>query len=324
VSGLIRSLSIHADYRCRHAGACCTAGWPIPVDDRLKEVLTDEVRRRTLAAATSDRAAPIFLIAPNGQSSIGHAAGACVFYEAHTTRLCAIHRQLGEACLPPSCRHFPRVALLDGRGVSITLSHYCPTAAAMLLRDEVPLSIVSGPPAFPAGRDYEGLDARGVLPPLLRPGLLWDLEGYSRWEEEAVAVLARPGLGPEQALELLRRAATEIEGWRPDTGSLGGHVSAAFSRADVPVPEGSRWGDAGRVVNRYLAARLFASWVPYKSERLLALVDDLCRAHALLVREAARQDLVDAIRAVDLRIVHTADQNSLVCFRGVGASLPAS
>jgi hypothetical protein len=32
----VRCLSIHAAYRCRDRGACCTAGWPIPVEvDRL-------------------------------------------------------------------------------------------------------------------------------------------------------------------------------------------------------------------------------------------------------------------------------------------------
>ena len=28
----VRSLSIHADYRCRHSGACCTADWDVPVE----------------------------------------------------------------------------------------------------------------------------------------------------------------------------------------------------------------------------------------------------------------------------------------------------
>ena len=30
-------LSIHARYPCAHSGACCTAGWPIPVEPPLVE-----------------------------------------------------------------------------------------------------------------------------------------------------------------------------------------------------------------------------------------------------------------------------------------------
>ncbi len=35
----VRVLSFHARYRCRHAGACCTSNWPIPIEaDRLARV----------------------------------------------------------------------------------------------------------------------------------------------------------------------------------------------------------------------------------------------------------------------------------------------
>jgi hypothetical protein len=71
-----------------------------------------------------------------------------VFYE-HETHLCGVHRALGEGALPATCRIFPRIALTDARGTFITLSHYCPTAAAMLFRTDVPLEIVESPAAFP-------------------------------------------------------------------------------------------------------------------------------------------------------------------------------
>jgi hypothetical protein len=38
----------------------------------------------------------------------------------------------------------------------------------MLVDDPQALTIVPNPPAFPAARDYEGLDARGAWPPLAR------------------------------------------------------------------------------------------------------------------------------------------------------------
>lgn len=298
------SLSIHADYRCRNSGACCTAGWPIPIADESKQRIEAAARDGRLTVPQAGSRTPLFTMAPDGKWSAGEDRGACVFYEAGTTGLCAIHRQLGEAHLPPSCRHFPRVALLDARGISVTLSHYCPTAAAMLFRDDVPLAIVSNPPAFPEPAAYEGLDARHVLPPLLRPGLLWDFDGYSRWEHEAVALLARDDMVPENALRMLKTVALEIEAWQPGSVPLQDHVASAFSRLQYPRGGDSRWGASARAVNRYLAARLFASWVPYKSTRLLALVEDVSRAHDVLTREAGSQDLLAAIRATDLRIVH--------------------
>jgi Fe-S-cluster containining protein len=291
----VRCLSVHADYACRHSGACCTAGWRIPIDDGLRETLRTAREQERLTTG------PIEL-PPAMETS------PCQFY-ASDSRRCTIHRDLGPEYKPSSCRHFPRVALLDARGVSLTLSHFCPTAAAMLFRDDVSLAVVQDPPAFPAADDYEGLDAREVMPPLLHPGMLWDLDGYSAWEEEAVAFLGRSDLGPESALAHLRNLAQRIEEWRPGGDSLRAHIEHAFRSLDECAGSGaerSAWGAQGRVVSRYLAARLFASWVPYRADRLTALVDDLQRTVAILKEEASRAALLEAIRATDLRVVHRA------------------
>ena len=232
--------------------------------------------------------------------------GACEFYDGSRGPHCAIHRDLGAARKPAVCRHFPRLALLDPRGVSLSLSHYCPTAASMLFRDSIPLRIVHDAPAFPPGDEYEGLDARDVMPPLLRPGMLWDYDGYTVWEEEAIGLLARADVTPETALERLAEAARAIERWSPGDGPLAGSVRLVFSEigAQAPRAAASHWGVNARVVNRYLAARLFASWVPYRAQRLSDLVQDLDRAHALLREESRRSGLLEGIRAADLRIVH--------------------
>lgn len=284
------SLSIHADYACRHSGACCRAGWPIPIDRPLQERLD--------AARANGR-----LVMPLRDVT----SDACVYYDpGRKAGRCAIHRQLGEDHTPPSCRHFPRIALLDRRGVSVTLSHYCPTAAAMLFRTDVALAITGSPRSFPPNTEYEGLDARDVLPPLLRPGMLWDLDGYSAWERHAVALLARDDLAPEHAIDLLARTAAAIERWSPRDGRLATHVARVFGACRAETSVESVWGPNRTTVTRYLAARLFASWVPYRSERLSALVEDLSRAHGVLLEEAARRgvSLLDAIRAADLRTVH--------------------
>jgi Fe-S-cluster containining protein len=317
--GLIRALTVHADYQCGHAGACCTAGWPIAVDTALRTRLEAALDEDLLATARPAPHGRIFLEPADGTGALLAAAdaGGCVFFDATGERLCEIHRRLGAGSLPPSCRHFPRVSLLDARGVSITLSHYCPTAARMLFRGDRPLAIVENPAAFPRDAKYEGLDARDVLPPLLRPGLLWDLEGYSAWEREAVALLAREEGTPERALAALRSAAEAIERWTPARGDLSAHVRAVFARlATTRRPPPDRDGSHARVIKRYIAARLFASWVPYRADRLTSLVDALDDAHALLTEEISRRsanpaqltrdDLLESIRATDFRIVHGA------------------
>jgi Fe-S-cluster containining protein len=66
---------------------------------------------------------------------------------------CRIHAALGHEALPLACRQFPRVTVEDPRGVSVTLSHYCPTAAGLLELDEPePFHVMDNPLGFPAAR----------------------------------------------------------------------------------------------------------------------------------------------------------------------------
>ena len=101
--------------------------------------------------------------------------------------------------LPSTCRHFPRLAVRDARGTFISLTHYCPTAAASLFRVDVPIEIVESPPAFPEA-EYDGLVVKaGEWPPLLRPQMLTDLasgfqlQAYGRVCSQIL--LIRPELG---------------------------------------------------------------------------------------------------------------------------------
>jgi len=209
----IRAVSIHADYGCRHSGACCSSGWDIPVEPDTEERLDAAVADATLGvrppwsrplAGLPHRARVVLRVS---------AAGECVFYETGAPRLCAVHRRLGPEALPSSCRQFPRVATLTPRGVSVTLSHYCPTAAGMLFRDDVTLAVVSDAPAFPASWPYEGLDARDALPPFSRPGVLMSWAAHERFEAYAVATLAREGPSPEAALSGLAATAERLRAW---------------------------------------------------------------------------------------------------------------
>ncbi|MBI3049122.1 MAG: hypothetical protein HYY76_12515 [Acidobacteria bacterium] len=145
--------------------------------------------------------------------------GDCVFYH-RGSGLCVVQRDEGEASMPATCRHFPRLALRDCRGTFITLTHYCPTAAALLFRDDVPIAIVEGPAAFPTA-DYDGLEVTAdEWPPLLHRRMLMDLDAYSAWERHMVARCADERLSPESVVATLDRDARLLRQYRPGKGPL--------------------------------------------------------------------------------------------------------
>jgi hypothetical protein len=282
------SLSIHADYRCRHAGACCTAGWQIPV----------ELHRQP----------------PIGTATLS-TDGGCRFFDTDGHRLCALQRDHGHGALPMACQQFPRRPLLDDRGTHIGLSHFCPTAASMLFRDDVPLEIVSNPPAFPADGEYEGMDARGALPPLLAPDVLMDLDSYSAWEREAISLFAREDWTAEHALGALTSTTAAVSKWRPGSESLPDVIRHAFDRhRSAPGPPRADI-HLRRPLRHYAAAKVFASWTAYQSDRLSEVVASARRALRVLTAEAKRickesgrpldeSVLYEASQAADYRILH--------------------
>jgi len=210
----VRALSIHADYGCRDSGACCRAGWDIAVEPEIEAGLNAAVARGALPADPA-WARPLAGL-PHGARVVLRVspAGECVFHE---PRACAVHTHLGAQALPSACRQFPRVASLTPLGVSVTLSHYCPTAAGLLFRDEPSLAVVEEPAAFPASWPFEGLDAREAFPPLLRPGVLASWPFLARFEAHAVATLA-DGEAPEAALASLAATAERLRAWSVNDG----------------------------------------------------------------------------------------------------------
>ena len=315
-------LSIHARYRCAHSGVCCTAGWPIPAEPPLIDVL----RRGGLGPAwTADRAFKEDE-GPDGrfqvlQTKDGHA---CVFLEADRQR-CGVHRQAGEDVLPVACRNFPRVTLLDRRGTFITLSHFCPTAAALLL-DDREIAIVEAPAALSLNGAAEGLDATAVLPPLLRPGMLTDPDGYGSWEREAVATFNDRNRGARAALAVIAAATDDVRAWQPGGDSLATRVSDAFHRArNGPAPPGAEPSSLDRGIKAFLAAHLFASWSAYQDGGLAGVVRAVDNAHATVMREllgrrslggdglgrrslgegGSHAPFIAAVRAADFRLRHS-------------------
>src|SRR4051812_44223645 len=265
-------LNIHAQYRCRHAGACCRASWVIPFEDG------------TIAARDT--------------------GGACTFLDGTGSR-CFIHRAAGVHALPVTCRMFPRVVLHDGRGSFISLSHFCPTAAALLFEGSDALTVVEAPAALADIGELDGLDARNVWPPLLRPGVLMDHDSYGAWERRSLALLTCDDAAPSDALARLADVTHAIARWMPGRGHLLDVVHAAF---DAVAAGGAADEVRERAaVKRWLAARLFGAWIAYQGDGLAATMAYLRWCLETFEREAAAGGpTLEAIRRSDLRILHTA------------------
>jgi hypothetical protein len=336
-------LTVHAAYACGRSGACCTAGWSIPVEPHLRVLLG------------SERLVP-------------DATGSCRFFDrdAHT---CRVHRDHGPNQLPVSCHHFPRRALIDARGTFVALSHFCPTAARLLVDSPRPLAIVTEPAAFPASRGYDGLDARDEWPPLVRPNLLFDHDSYSRWEQFLVTTLAADG-PVERALGTIASAAEAVRAWTPEPDAFAPWLERTLAQLHTPdesalriyddvrngepyarvcatVPAGvtapapvaglrdvmdaavlPHWDRFSEPVRRYVATKAFASWTAYQGRGVRTLVAELIVSEIVLRTEAAhacltagraldRDLLINAIRASDHLLMHLVDRTALMTWLGM-------
>lgn len=355
----VYSLSIHADYRCRHSGRCCSVDWDVPVELPVYRSLTEAMTAGRLQAAPDARSLPAFTPDP-GESADAAAIfgrrpdGACVFFE-RESRLCVVHRDLGDTALAVTCRTFPRVAIQDARGTSVALSHFCPTAASLLFRDDVPLAVVSAPPAFPPA-DYDGLTVNGdEFPPLLQPRMLMDHDAYAAWERHMVGRCVDVSQRPESVLATLRRDAELLAPWRPGgaglceaVGSLPADVVQAespselddslhlFAECMTAVPDDLRpapdeqglveayqqyvvgeWHRFHAPLNRYIAAKAFATWTAYQGRGVRSIVRGIEAAVALVRVEASRECrdagrpldaalLLEAFRSADFLLNHLA------------------
>jgi len=328
----VYSLSIHADYRCRHSGACCTADWDVPVGVPLYRTLDEALSAGRVAPAgrLDGNSAALIVedeLPDDAAAMVARTAnGDCVFYH-RNSGLRVIHRDLGEPMLPATCRHFPRLAVRDGRGTFISLTHYCPTAVASLFRDDVPIEIIQDPPAFPDA-DYEGLVVTSEdWPPLLRPDRLADAQSYNAWERHMVARCADESLSAESVIATLERDARTV---RRVTSTTSAAIVNAIEQlpaggVSAPVPEALdtslahylevlkavpdewrpdadtrdltecyrrhvavEWTAFDAPLRRYLAAKAFASWTAYQGRGFLTIVRGLEAALALVRVEAAR------------------------------------
>lgn len=295
-------LNFHLGYACRDSGACCSSGWPIPVErDRVIPIRALAARPDASwlvpAAGGPDEVAGMLAMGDHGH---------CVFHGAG----CAVY-----AARPASCVHFPYVCLIDVRGVRVTLSHYCPTAASMLFEDQGPVAIVEGPPPVPGIDIPEGLDARESLPPLASENRLMTFEAFSEWERAEAGRVAGSDAAPPSAklFEQARRAVPAPWSWPPAPVDLDAQWVARVAPG---------WPQFAAVIQRYRAAKIFASWAAYQGDGPVAVVRVADTAIAVLKVEAVRQCLqagrsldagllTQAIRQADLLLVHYADSRVL-------------
>lgn len=288
---MIRCLSFHAAYRCRHAGACCRAGWTIPFDARE----ASRVRNLDISHGGLMELAKDVTIARRTDSG-------CSFFESDTS-LCAIHRVGGHESLPVSCRMFPRSVLIDARGTFVSLSHFCPTAAALLFEPGPRAAIVEAPATLLDVGPLDGLDARSAWPPLLRPGVLMDLESYDAWEQFGVELVTREGVAPDAALAALEHVAARIASWTAEEGPLLDYVRDTFR---ATPPQRGILAPHDVAVKRWLAARLFACWIAYQKDGIADIARYLRSCLETFAEGLGRLDnALEAIRRADLQIMHT-------------------
>jgi Fe-S-cluster containining protein len=307
-AGSTRVLSFHAGYRCRQRGACCAAGWPVPVEADQLPVLRRAVTKGELRPRVGDEAFETTGNAsPNTPVLLARPDGRCLFFDEAGGASCRVHSSLGHGALPLACRQFPRVTVRDPRGASVTLSHYCPTAAEMLDASG-PVSVVINAAGFRANGEYVGLDATIGVPPLLRPDMAMDWDSWWEWERLSLGVLAADHMTIDASLAHLRGASEHLRTWTPAAGplieavsrSLGGtapiaravDVDARIEEVRLAIPEGLRpppgWPagaepQSAHVHRRFLAAHAFASWTAHLGLGLRTWLRSVEAAHALLV-----------------------------------------
>jgi len=343
----VRALSLHADYRCRNSGVCCGTDWDVPMELPVYRTLRAAVDTGRLRVSPESGSLAPFVVdpaLPDDAAAVFERTdhGECVFFD-RGSRLCMVHRDLGEAALAVTCRTFPRLSIDDPRGTFVALSHFCPTAASLLFRDDVPIAIVFDPPAFPPA-NYDGLAVMpDDLPPLLHPHMLMDLEGYDAWEQHMVERCATIEDGPEAVLATLVRDAEILRAWRPGTITLAEAVASLppdvvhappDSALDLSLvrheevrgaaPDDLRpaadldglasafeawvrpeWSRFSKPLCRYLAAKSFATWTAYQGKGVATIVRGLEAALALVRVEAARQ-CRDAGRPLDADLLKEA------------------
>lgn len=339
--GPARGLPAHAAYGCRDSGVCCSSDWEIPVEAPLHARLASALADGRLAPVRGNAGLVPRGGLPDGVASVlGRAGGRCVFHGTGPAA-CRLHAWGGDTAKPIACRQFPWLAVHDPRGTFVSLSHVCPTAAA-LLRNAAPLVVGPLPREAPT---FEGLDVRRALPPALDGRRLADWDAVSAWEAQALDACAR-AREPEEVVGDLAALLAHARRWSAAQGPLARWIAAwtpgaagprwepdpaldAIVRAAVPAPldvplpvplgRAPGWGEGGTLVRRYLAARLVACWPLHHGEGLATVVAYAAALLSVIAIERSRRAgiarddemVIGAIAETDRLAVHLAAPDAL-------------
>src|SRR5258706_14537997 len=107
VARKVFALSMHADYKCRHSGACCTADWDVPVELPLYRSLDEALGSgRVAPQGQADQHSAALVVEddlPDGAAAMvaRTASGDCVFYH-RPPGPCVTHRHPGDPTRPPT------------------------------------------------------------------------------------------------------------------------------------------------------------------------------------------------------------------------------
>ena len=217
---------------------------------------------------------------------------------------------------------------MDPRGVFVSLSHVCPTAASLLFADcDDPFALVSEGPLLTPDLRWEGLDARDALPPQLSArGAVGLARARPMGERRATRPRARfarecPARAPDRRgaagrLAAIRRPGARGRGRTRDrrrargrggrgrtrdrtaglartavgAGWVGGPAGSGTSRRAIDRDlVVSGWRALDQAVGRFLAARAIANWTGYHAASARPWVRSLEAAYAVLRVECARQ-----------------------------------
>ncbi len=336
----VHCLSFHADYACENSGVCCGSGWSIAVERPVEQALRSRLAASVLPLPNGPDGFEVLADPPEGCGvALRNVARVCWFRDGVAGR-CALHRNFGEAALPSACRHFPRVCVIEPKRVALSLSHYCPTAAALLFAEAGAFSVVAEPRAFPTDWPFEGLDVRSTFSPFLRPGVLLGFDGLEALENAVVATL---GAAPDvhSGLRSVERALLEVAAWTPRGRAVPALIAEVFRAASESTPLAVRLDDpratllasvthgtlapvlpdwkpsvatalnldfgTDRALRRYLAARTIGNWVLFHGDDVRILGRYLRLALESVHLFASNRDVAESPRTRWLEAVRSAD-----------------
>ncbi len=195
-----RIASNHAlAFRCTCCGACCQAGWQVPLDPYDAAALR---RAATLPALHGLMPDDALQPAPGGGAFLGGGGEACPLLRGDLR--CALHAVAGAEALPVPCRNYPVDVVATPWGSEVYLELTCPTAVGLLAA--TPFALVRDPPWT---RESDLRQTRFAQRPLaVRPGESGDWGVWLKTRRAWIEHITAAGADGHRAAVALATAAS--------------------------------------------------------------------------------------------------------------------